>query len=68
MTPEFLPPPADFDGETYLNAVAPALGLSIDPAYRPGLLMYLDFTARMAQFVMDFELPDNLEPAPVFRP
>jgi hypothetical protein len=68
MTPEFLPPPAGFDGEAFLRTVAPALGLSIDPAYQQGTLVYLDFTARMAQFVMDFKLPDTLEPAAVFRP
>ena len=68
MTPEFLAAPADFDADALLDAVAPALNLKIDAAYRPGTLVYLDFTARMAQFVMDFELPDTLEPAPVFRP
>ncbi len=68
MTPEFLEPPPGFDAEAWLDAVAPVIGLDIDPEYRAGVLRYLDMTARMAGHVMAFELPDHCEPAPVFRP
>jgi hypothetical protein len=68
MTPEFLPVPDDFDAEAYLDACAGATGLPIDPEYRPGVLMFLDLTARMANYMMEFELPDDIEPAPVFKP
>ncbi|MCP5420288.1 MAG: DUF4089 domain-containing protein [Gammaproteobacteria bacterium] len=68
MTPEFLAPPPGFDAQAVLDTVAPALGLSIAPEHRPGTLLFLDLSARMAQFVMEFELADDLEPAPVFRP
>ena len=68
MTPEFLEPPKNFDANAYLDAAAAALELTIDPAHRDGVLRFLDFTARMANFVMEFELPEDTEPAPVFRP
>lgn len=68
MTPEFFEPPKNFDAEAYLEAAAAALELPIDPAHRDGVLKFLDFTARMANSVMDFELPEDTDPAPIFRP
>jgi hypothetical protein len=44
-----------FDAEAYVGAAAALIGLPIDPA-------------QMAALVMEFPLPDEAEPAPVFRP
>ncbi len=68
MTPEFLPIPEHFDPDAYLEAAAAAVDLSIAPAHRPGVLTFLDLAARMAGHVAEFELPDTMEPAPVFKP
>jgi hypothetical protein len=57
-----------FDSETYVDAAAALIGLPIDPAYRPGVVVNLERIAQMAALVMEFALPDEAEPAPVFRP
>lgn len=56
-----------FDAEAWLATVAPALGLAIDPAYRPGVLTFLRLSADHAATVMAFDLPEEIEPAPVFH-
>ena len=57
-----------FDADAYLDAAASLLDLSIDPAHRPGVLLNLRRIAEMAALVMEFPLPDEVEPAPVFTP
>jgi hypothetical protein len=57
-----------FDAEAYVDAAAALIGLPIDPAHRPGVVLNLDRIAQMAVLVMEFPLPDESEPAPVFRP
>ena len=57
-----------FDAEAYVDAAAALIGLRIDPAHRPGVVLNLERIAQMAMPVMDFPLPDESEPAPVFRP
>jgi Protein of unknown function (DUF4089) len=57
-----------FDAEAYVDAAAALIGLPIDPAHRPGVVVNLDRIAQMAALVMEFTLPDEAEPAPVFRP
>jgi hypothetical protein len=57
-----------FDAEAYVDAAAPLVGLTIDPAHRPGVVLNIQRIAAMAALVMDFPLPDESEPAPVFRP
>jgi len=42
--------------------------LPIDAAHRPGVAINLERLAQMAALVMEFPLPDEAEPAPVFRP
>jgi hypothetical protein len=44
------------------------IGLPIDPAHRPGVIVNLERIAQMAMLVMEFPLPDEAEPASVFRP
>ncbi len=57
-----------FDPEAVIDAVAPMLGLTIEPVYRAGIVTNLAITARFAALVLDFPLGDDAEPAPVFRP
>ena len=57
-----------FDPEAYVVAAAALIGLTIDPAHRPGVVANLERIAQMAALVMEFPLPDEAEPAPVFRP
>ena len=57
-----------FDPEAYVDAAAALIGLTIDPAHRPGVVVNLERIAQMAALVMEFPLPDEAEPAPVFRP
>jgi hypothetical protein len=52
--------------DEYADAVAKALGLSIDPAWRPAVKANLEFSLRIARLVDEFALPDETEPASVF--
>lgn len=44
------------------------LELPIDQTYHPGVIANLERTAAIAQLVMEFPLPDTIEPAPTFQP
>ncbi|MDB5557323.1 MAG: hypothetical protein JWQ36_257 [Enterovirga sp.] len=57
----------DAGAAAIVDAMAPLLGLSIDPAWRGEVAMNLVVIANAARLVLDFPLPDELEPAPVFR-
>ncbi|MBF2076946.1 MAG: DUF4089 domain-containing protein [Synechococcales cyanobacterium T60_A2020_003] len=54
--------------DTYTTLTAALLNLPIDPAYRPGVIANLERTEAIAQLVMEFPLPEDLEPAPIFVP
>jgi hypothetical protein len=56
------------DPQAYVDAAAALIGLPIDPAHRPGVIVNLERIAQMAALVMEFALPEEAEPAPVFRP
>ena len=57
-----------FDGKAYVEAAAQLVGLSLDPTSLPGVILNIERIAEMAGLVMDFRLPDDTEPAPVFKP
>ena len=57
-----------FDARAYVEAAAQLVGLSLDPAYLPGVILNVERIAQMAGLVMDFPLPDDTEPASVFTP
>jgi hypothetical protein len=57
--------PADLD--EFIAASARLLALPVEPAWYPKVRVNLDATVRLAAFVADFKLPDDAEPAPVFR-
>jgi hypothetical protein len=50
-----------------IAASAKALDLPVDPAWHAAIRFNLDVTFRLAALVADFPLPDDAEPAPVFR-
>lgn len=54
--------------ETYVKAAAEAIGLPIPQPYLAGTLLNFQRSAALAKLVMDFPLPPEAEPAPVFRP
>ena len=53
--------------DDYIAAAAAVLALPLDPAWRPAVRMHLDITLRFARLVGEVELPDDAEPAPVYR-
>jgi hypothetical protein len=53
--------------DDFITAAADALALPVDPAWRPAVRMHLEVTLRLGNLVEDFDLPDDAEPAPVFR-
>jgi hypothetical protein len=58
-------PSSDLDD--YIDAAAWSLRLRLDPAWRPTIRANLEVTLRIAALVDEFPLPDEAEPAPVFR-
>ncbi len=56
-------PPLD----AFIESAAAALDLPLDPAWQASIKANLDVTLRHAATVAEFPLPDEAEPAPVFR-
>lgn len=57
-----------FDAEAFMDAAAAAMGLEIAPEWRPAVLDNLIRSRQIAKAVLDFPLPDEIEPASVFKP
>jgi len=57
-----------FDAEAYVDVAAKLIGLPVDPAHRPGVVLNLERIAQMAALVMEFDLPEETEPAAVYTP
>ena len=59
-------PPLDpLDG--FIEAAARVLALPVEPQWLPDIKANLAVTLRAAALVADFALPDESEPAPIFR-
>jgi hypothetical protein len=52
--------------DDFIDAVAKALALPIEDAWRPAVRANLEFSLRIARLVDEFALPDEAEPASVF--
>ncbi len=52
--------------DDYIDAVATALALPVDEAWRPAVRANLEVSLRLARLVDEFALPDEIEPASVF--
>lgn len=58
-----------FDPILHMEAMAPACGLTIADAHKPGVAAFLTLAHGMATALMAAPLADDaLEPAPVFTP
>jgi len=57
-------PPDPLDD--YIDAVAKALGLPVENAWRHAVRANLEVSLRLARLVDEFALPDEAEPASVF--
>ena len=53
--------------DAYIDAAGEALGLTIEPAWKPAVRANLEVTFKLAALVAEKELPDDAEPAPVFK-
>jgi len=53
--------------DDFIDAAARALALPLEPVWRPAVKANLEVTLRQAALVSEFALPDDAEPAPVFR-
>jgi Protein of unknown function (DUF4089) len=52
--------------DDYIDAVAKALGLPVEPAWKPSVKTNLEVSLRLARLVDEFALSDDAEPASVF--
>ncbi len=57
-----------FDAEAYVEQASRLVGVAIAPDHRPGVIENMAILAQVAALVMDFPLPETIEPAPVFNP
>jgi hypothetical protein len=57
---------SNVDAKAYADAMAKALGLPLTTEYAPQVEANLVVAFRLVQLVLDFPLPDEAEPAPVF--
>ena len=53
--------------DDFILAAAKALDLPLEPDWQPAVKANLAVTLQQAALVAEFELPDEAEPAPVFR-
>lgn len=54
--------------ETYVQQALQLLELNVPPEQLPNVVENFDRMCRIAQPLLDFPLPDNLEAAPQFEP
>jgi hypothetical protein len=52
--------------DEYIDAVAKALALPVEAAWRPAVRANLEVSLRLARMVDDFALPDETESASVY--
>jgi hypothetical protein len=59
---------SEVDIGALVDLMASLLDLPLDPDHRPGVIANLERTRSIAQLVMEFPLPDDIEVAPTFQP
>jgi hypothetical protein len=55
-----------FDAEKWLDAVAPTIGIPIDPAWRASVITHLTIVQKASELFVDWPFGTADEPAPVF--
>ena len=53
--------------DSYIDSAAAMLGIPVAPAWKAAIHANLDVTLKFATLVGEKELPDEAEPAPVFK-
>lgn len=66
MTAAPRPPLSDESLSAHLDAAAGFLGIAVEAEWRPSILAHLRATLQAGNFVAEFPLEDELEPAPAF--
>jgi len=51
----------------FITAAAVALALPLEPEWRGAIKANLEVTLKHANLVADFALPDEAEPAPIYK-
>lgn len=54
--------------ETYVDSAAEIMGLDLRPEYREGTIANFKRIAAIAELVLEFPLPEEIEIAPIFQP
>jgi len=54
--------------EAEVERLAALLGLPLEPESRAAVAEHLDGLLTVAHLLAEFPLPDDVEPAPIFRP
>ncbi len=54
--------------EAHVETAARFLGLKLSDDSRPMVIVHLRIASQLARNLMDFPLPDESEPAPVYAP
>ena len=57
---------ADDHLDHYIDAVAAAVALPVEQAWRPAVRANLEVSLRLARLVDEFPLPDETEPADIY--
>ncbi|MCA1995570.1 MAG: DUF4089 domain-containing protein [Coleofasciculus sp. S288] len=52
----------------YIEQISELIDLPIDPEYLPGVARNFATISAIATLVVDFPLPEDIEPVPVFEP
>jgi hypothetical protein len=53
--------------DEFIGAAARVLEISLDPEWKPAVKSNLEVTLKHAAVVAEFDLPDDVEPAPIFK-
>ena len=63
-----MPDPLPPDPERLMEALLPATGIPLDPAWRAAVAANLRVAGMIAVALQAFPLPETVEPAPIFEP
>ena len=53
--------------DDFIEAAAITLAVPLDPAWKPAIRANFEVTLKLARLVEEFPLPDDFEPAPVYK-
>jgi hypothetical protein len=53
--------------DSFIDSAAKALNLPLEPAWKSAVRANLDVSLKLGNLVSEFPLPDDAEPAPVFK-